>query len=158
MCASRSQCLSPYVPCNTLLLRSLTSFGRKKQVHPFPWFHQSSRNPFIIECRIGYIANSLGNHFPIKEHDRLNLARRNCSPNSRPASITKTGQVFIAIHEHFYKQGDLVAVSSQRQKGSTTQFSKGTKRVAVRSIHEINKLASQLEWGTLKAGILARGC
>jgi hypothetical protein len=55
-----------------------------------------------------------------------------------------------------HKQGDLVAVSSQRQKGSTTQFSKGTKRVAVRSIHEIDKLASQLEWGTLKAGILAR--
>jgi nitrate reductase beta subunit len=38
----------------------------------------------------------------------------------------------------------------------TTQFSKGTKRVAVGSIHEIDKLASQLEWGTLKAGILAR--
>jgi hypothetical protein len=47
-----------------------------------------------------------------------------------------------------------VAVSSQRQKGSTTQFSKGTKRVAVRSIHEINKLASQLEWGTLKPEFL----
>jgi hypothetical protein len=53
-----------------------------------------------------------------------------------------------------HKQGDLVAVSSQRQKGSTTQFSKGTKRVAVRSIHEINKLASQLEWGTLKPEFL----
>ena len=49
-----------------------------------------------------------------------------------------------------------MAVLSQTQKGAAAQFSKGPKRLAVGTVHEVHKVAGQFEWGRLEARILTR--